>query len=57
MRGRPRKKPNVDTAKEIAEMVKEACERMQEPFDDLDERDPDLPSMVSVNYIRGRTQP
>ncbi len=47
-RGRPKKKPNVDTAKEIAEMVKEACERMQEPFDDRDERDPDLPSMNEV---------
>ena len=47
-RGRPKKKPNVDTAKEIAEMVKEACDRMQEPFDDRDERDPDLPSMNEV---------
>lgn len=47
-RGRPRKKPNVDTAKEIAEMVKEACDRMQEPFDDRTDRDPDLPSMNEV---------
>lgn len=48
MRGRPKKKPNVDTAKEIAEMVKEACERIQEPFDDRTERGPDLPSMNEV---------
>ena len=47
-RGRPKKKPNVDTAREIAEMVKEACERMQEPFDDRTDRDPDLPSMNEV---------
>lgn len=47
-RGRPKKKPDVDTAKEIAEMVKEACDRMQEPFDDRTDRDPDLPSMNEV---------
>ena len=47
-RGRPRKKPNVDTQAEIAEMVKRACELMVEPFDDRKERDDSLPSMHSV---------
>lgn len=54
-RGRPRKKPNVDTVKEIAEMVKEACDRMQEPFDDRTDRDPDLPSMNEVAREMGVT--
>lgn len=47
-RGRPKKKPNVDTAKEVETMVKEACKRMKEPFDDRIPRSADLPSMNSV---------
>lgn len=47
-RGRPKKKPNLDTAKEQAEMVKRACELMAEPYDDRVERDGPLPTMNEV---------
>lgn len=47
-RGRPKKKPNVDTAKEVEAMVKEACERMKELFDDRKVRDASLPSMNDI---------
>lgn len=54
-RGRPKKKPNVDTSKEVEVMVKEACDLLIEPFDDRIERDPDLPSMNSVAEEMGVT--
>lgn len=54
-RGRPKKKPNVDTLKEVEVMVKEACDLLIEPFDDRIERDPDLPSMNSVAEEMGVT--
>lgn len=47
-RGRPKKKPNVDTKAEIAEMVSQACDLLVEPFDDRTPRSDDLPSMNSV---------
>lgn len=55
LRGRPRKKPNVDTQAEIAEMVDRACELLIEPFDDRKVRDDDLPSMNSVAEEMGIT--
>lgn len=54
-RGRPKKKPNVNTSKEVEAMVKEACERMKEPFDDRVPRPDDLPSMNSVAEEMGVT--
>ena len=54
-RGRPKKKPDVDTKAEIAEMVSQACELLIEPFDDRTERDPELPSMNSVAEEMGVT--
>lgn len=47
-RGRPKKKPNVDTKAEIAEMVSQACDLLIEPFDDRIPRPDDLPSMNSI---------
>ena len=54
-RGRPKKKPNVDTKTEIAEMVSRACELLIEPFDDRRLRDASLPSMNSVADEMGVT--
>ena len=54
-RGRPKKKPNVDTKAEIAEMVSQACELLIEPFDDRIPRFDDLPSMNSVAEEMGVT--
>ena len=54
-RGRPKKKPNVDTKTEIAEMVSRACELLIEPFDDRRLRDASLPSMISVAEEMGVT--
>ena len=47
-RGRPKKKPNVDTKAEIAEMVNQACQLLIEPFDDRKVRDDSLPSMNEI---------
>ena len=33
-RGRPKKKPNVDTKAEVAEKVSRTCQLLIEPFDD-----------------------
>lgn len=54
-RGRPKKKPNVDTQTEIAEMVSLACQLLIEPFDDRIPRSDDLPSMNSVAEEMGVT--
>lgn len=54
-RGRPRKKPNVDTAKEIEEMVERACELLIEPYDDRKDRDASLPSMNEIAHEMGVT--
>ena len=54
-RGRPKKKPNVDTKAEIAEMVSQACDLLIEPFDDRTPRSDDLPSMNSVAEEMGVT--
>ena len=54
-RGRPKKKPNVDTQAEIAEMVSLACQLLIEPFDDRVSRSADLPSMNSVAEEMGVT--
>ena len=54
-RGRPKKKPNVDTSKEVEAMVKEACQLLIEPFDDRVPRSDDLPSMNSVAEEMGVT--
>lgn len=54
-RGRPKKKPNVDTQAEIAEMVSLACQLLIEPFDDRIPRSDDLPSMNSVAEEMGVT--
>ena len=54
-RGRPKKKPNVDTKAEIAEMVSQACQLLIEPFDDRKVRDASLPSMNSVAEEMGIT--
>lgn len=53
--GRPKKKPNVDTKTEIAEMVSRACKLLIEPFDDRWLRDNSLPSMNSVVEEMGVT--
>ncbi len=47
-RGRPKKKPYVNTKKEKDDMVKRACELMKEPYDDRFERDANLPAMNEV---------
>ena len=47
-RGRPKKKPNVNTEDEQKKLVKRACELMAEPYDDRDERDATLPTMNEV---------
>lgn len=47
-RGRPKKKPDVNTKKEKDDMVKMACELIAEPYDDRVERDATLPSMNEV---------
>ncbi len=54
-RGRPKKKPNVDTKTEIAEMVSQTCQLLIEPFDDRIPRSDDLPSMNSVAEEMGVT--
>ena len=54
-RGRPKKKPNVDTQAEIAEMVSQACQLLIEPFDDRIPRSDDLPSINSVAEEMGIT--
>lgn len=54
-RGRPKKKPNVDTKAEIAEMVSQACQLLIEPFDDRTHRPDDLPSMNSIAEEMGVT--
>lgn len=54
-RGRPKKKPNVDTKAEIAEKVSRACQLLIEPFDDRKVRDDSLPSMNSVAEEMGVT--
>lgn len=54
-RGRPKKKPNVNTKAEIAEMVSQACQLLIEPFDDRKVRDAALPSMNSVAEEMGIT--
>ena len=54
-RGRPKKKPNVDTKAEIAEMVSQACDLLIEPFDDRTPRSDELPSMNSVAEEMGVT--
>ena len=54
-RGRPKKKPNVDTKAEIAEKVSRACQLRIEPFDDRKVRDDSLPSMNSVAEEMGVT--
>lgn len=47
-RGRPKKKPNVNTEDEQKKLVNMACELMVEPYDDRDERDATLPTMNEV---------
>lgn len=54
-RGRPKKKPNIDTSKEVEAMVKEACQLLIEPFDDRKVRDDLLPSMNSIAEEMGVT--
>ena len=54
-RGRPKKKPYVDTKAEIAEMVSQACQLLIEPFDDRTPRPVDLPSMNSIAEEMGVT--
>lgn len=54
-RGRPKKKPNVDTEDEQKKLVKRACELMAEPYDDRGERDASHPTMNEVAREMGIT--
>ena len=54
-RGRTKKKPNVDTKAELAEMVDQACQLLIEPFDDRKVRDDALPSMNDIAREMGIT--
>lgn len=47
-RGRPKKKPGYDREREIADLIQQAVDLYSVPFDDRDERPPDLPS---INFV------
>lgn len=47
-RGRPAKKPGYDREAEIQSFIDRAVELAVEPFDDFEERDPDLPTMTEI---------
>lgn len=47
-RGRPKKKPDYNREKEIDGLVQQAAKLFAVPYDDRDERHPDLPSINSV---------
>lgn len=47
-RGRPKKKPSYDREKEIQSLIQQAVTLFKAPFDDREERSPDLPSISFV---------